>query len=779
MLFIRDFRIKFNWLIASFFVSIGLLLPFSISCTAQPPEDLALKSLRELTKDGRLPAESVVAGLESRFAGTKTSGLARLLRARIKLENGDANGAAQLLDSPIFAQKTELGDYALWLRGKAFLEVNNRDAAHKIFAELVQKYPTSMRAKEAKMIWANSLLTNGQASQVPTVLQSLISENNADALLLTAKSYEQATNQTQAINFYRKVYFYGAGTKASDEAEAKLKELQQDLTPQNAEEILARANDLFKKNKYSDAAKAFEEYLRNFSRNITAEIQLKRLKSYVNTRQMAPANAAFNAIPLSADEKQEAFYELATGYAKSRQLDEARNIVNDMQQKFPKSDWTPKTMVAIAEEAGKQRRKLDEDYYLKSTLALYPESVYVAKAQFELAWNQHEQKNYDVSSTMLIEHLARYVDEDNTFRGQTGYWAARDSEKADKIDEACALYEATMYRYGANWYGYLALDRLMVLRRQGKCQTPPNFPVNSLIPKAVENLRVVTVAAETATPKELERAEKSDELSTIGLFDWATDELEEAQKTAENSPKINLALAKYYKKRGENVRALLALAKSYPDYPQMFPEEMGQEEWDIFYPLLNWNEIKFWAGKRDLDPYQVAGLIRQESVFNPKAASSARAYGLMQLLVPTARAMARKYSETNSSSISSTALYNPSLNIELGTAYMREQLSKYGRIEYMAVAYNAGPGRVVRWRNELPLQIDEYVEEIPFRETQGYVKGVIRNSAQYRRLYDMDGSFKSNVGTKALRGQIDSKPAEQFAKENPEVDVERKRKMAE
>ena len=268
-------------------------------------------------------------------------------------------------------------------------------------------------------------------------------------------------------------------------------------------------------------------------------------------------------------------------------------------------------------------------------------------------------------------------------------------------------------------------------------------------------------------------------MSTIGLFDWAFDELKEAKKSANNSPKINLALAKHYRLKGDNVGALLALKNSYPDYPQMFPEEMGREEWDIFYPLIHWNIIKYWAKQRNLDPYQVAGLIRQESIFDPNAKSSANAYGLMQLVVPTARMMARKYSKTSPSSIYGSTLYNPRLNIELGTAYMREQLSKYGRIEYMSVAYNAGPGRVVRWRRELPLQMDEFVEEIPFSETRGYVKGVIRNSAQYRKLYDMNGNFKPNVGTRALRGQIDTKRADQFAKENPKILVERKRKTAE
>ena len=293
------------------------------------------------------------------------------------------------------------------------------------------------------------------------------------------------------------------------------------------------------------------------------------------------------------------------------------------------------------------------------------------------------------------------------------------------------------------------------------------------MPKAAENLKLITVAAETSTPKELERAEKSEELSTVGLFDWAIDELKEAKRTADNSPKINLALAKHYRLKGDNVNALLSLAKSYPDYAQMFPEEMGREEWDIFYPLIHWNDIKHWAKQRNLDPYQVAGVIRQETIFDPKAKSGADAYGLMQLLIPTARSMARKYG--SQAVIDGNSLYNPQLNIELGTAYMRDQLTKYGRIEYMAVAYNAGPGRVVQWSKTLPLEMDEYVEKIPFRETKGYVQGVIRNSAQYRRLYDENGKFKPNVGTRPLRGEIDSKPREQFAKEFPEIVLDESR----
>src|SRR5262249_30262862 len=153
-----------------------------------------------------------------------------------------------------------------------------------------------------------------------------------------------------------------------------------------------------------------------------------------------------------------------------------------------------------------------------------------------------------------------YVDKDTTNRGKAGYWAARDSEKSGNIANACALYNGVNYRYGANWYGYLATKRLADLRAQGQCRSEQT-PADQQVARAVANLKTVTVAAETSTEKEQVRVNKSDDLSTIGLFDWAIDELNEAKKTVANSPKVNMALARHYRLKGDNVNALLSLAK--------------------------------------------------------------------------------------------------------------------------------------------------------------------------------------------------------------------------
>ena len=772
MLFYKNLRFSLVSFITNFLIILCfVLVPLSTSCSAfvrQMSEDDALKTLRQLTKDGKLPPENVVLEIENRFSKTKTGALAKLLRARIRFENNDFDGAASILNADVFRQKTKLADYALWLRGRALQQAGKHAEAMTIFAELAKDFPTSLRYREAKLMWANSASQAGQTDKIPNFLQGLNEKNQADALLVTAKAFETQGNQPQAIAFYRKVYFYGAGTDASKEAETKLTALGQNLAPQNAEELLTRADKLYAAKNYAEAQTAYGNLMLNFPNSNTPNINLKRLIASANLRQTADAQAAFNLIPNSADERAEAYYQLALGYAKARQWEQARATVEEMRQKFPKSDFTPKTLVDVGLAARDAKNSSDESYFLKTAVFAYPSAIVVASAQFELAWLEHENNNFQMSSKLLTEHLARYADKDTTNRGKAGYWAARDSEKTGKIAEACALYDGVLYRYSANWYGYLAIQRLTTLRGQGKCQTAPNFPADSFVPKAIANLKTVTVAAETSTPKELERTEKAEELGIVGLFDWAIDELKEAQKTADKSPKVNFALAQHYRFKQDNVNALLALAKSYPDYSQMFPEEMGQAEWDIFYPLTNWSDIKYWAKQRNLDPFQVAGFIRQESVFNPTAKSGANAYGLMQLIIPTARAVAKKYN-SSTGAINGETLFQPALNIELGTAYIRDQYDKYFRTEFVAVAYNAGPGRVGQWQKTLPSEMDEFVEAIPFRETKGYVQGIIRNSAQYRRLYDENGKFKPNVGSRPLRGEIDSKPREQFAQEFPEI----------
>jgi soluble lytic murein transglycosylase len=283
------------------------------------------------------------------------------------------------------------------------------------------------------------------------------------------------------------------------------------------------------------------------------------------------------------------------------------------------------------------------------------------------------------------------------------------------------------------------------LSRTTQAQT---FPPDSIVTRAIANLQTVTVAEETAGADADTRIIKADELDNVGLDELALKELATAGENAPDSPKINLAIAKIHRSKDDNVRALNTLRRSFPDYSQMKPEEMTREQWDVFYPLAYWDIIVQESRARNLDPYQVAGLIRQETIFTARARSGAAAYGLMQVLVPTAKLTARKYGVSRE--ITAETLYEPRLNIQLGTAYLRDQIDKFGRIEYVAAAYNAGPARIPAWKATLPAEIDEWAEAVPFKETRGYIQGVVRNRLQYMRLYDDQGNFRPEVGARAV-----------------------------
>ena len=143
----------------------------------------------------------------------------------------------------------------------------------------------------------------------------------------------------------------------------------------------------------------------------------------------------------------------------------------------------------------------------------YPGNIEVTPAQFYIAWQAHEAKNFAEAGRLLTEHLALYAGNNSDFRGKAAYWAARDSERAGNRAWAMSLYGALQKRYDANWYGYLAKQRLEDLQRAGV--RPQTVSPGSTEAKAIANLETVTVAEETAGANEDAHIVKADQLGTV------------------------------------------------------------------------------------------------------------------------------------------------------------------------------------------------------------------------------------------------------------------------
>jgi soluble lytic murein transglycosylase len=179
---------------------------------------------------------------------------------------------------------------------------------------------------------------------------------------------------------------------------------------------------------------------------------------------------------------------------------------------------------------------------------------------------------------------------------------------------------------------------------------------------------------------------------------------------------------------------LRAMKSLVPDYMGLSIGSTPHQFWEMLFPLPYRAELTADATSRHLDPFLVAGLIRQESEFNPAALSHANAYGLTQVRPATGRQYAR---QAGLSRFTTQSLLQPAANLKIGTSYLRSMLDQHGgSVEQTLAAYNAGPARAADWINGKRFREPaEFVESIPFTETRDYVQAVLRNADIYRRLY--------------------------------------------
>jgi soluble lytic murein transglycosylase len=167
-----------------------------------------------------------------------------------------------------------------------------------------------------------------------------------------------------------------------------------------------------------------------------------------------------------------------------------------------------------------------------------------------------------------------------------------------------------------------------------------------------------------------------------------------------------------------------------------------QNDLTLRYPIIYTTDIKRQAAALNVDPAFIYAIIRQESMFNPKAVSWVGAQGLMQLMPNTAKMLIE---QDKSTLHLKNKLTNPSLNIRLGSLYLKNLLNKNdNNPALVAAAYNAGPGRVRQWLNTTDVSdIDMWIDSIPYTETRNYVKRVMTYMVIYQHLLGYEPSLKT------------------------------------
>src|SRR6202035_1806601 len=187
-------------------------------------------------------------------------------------------------------------------------------------------------------------------------------------------------------------------------------------------------------------------------------------------------------------------------------------------------------------------------------------------------------------------------------------------------------------------------------------------------------------------------------------------------------------------RRGRRAESIILLREAFPALGTAYQASVPQEILYAYYPLDFGDAIQSAAAAAHLPAALVAGIIRQESAFDPRATSRVGARGLMQLMPVAARETARDLGLA----LRRASVYDPALSVRLGAAYFKQVLDSFGGdVELALAGYNSGPNRIRRlWAAAGPAaRVDDFVENLGIAETRDYVKRILVLADSYRQLY--------------------------------------------
>jgi soluble lytic murein transglycosylase len=347
----------------------------------------------------------------------------------------------------------------------------------------------------------------------------------------------------------------------------------------------------------------------------------------------------------------------------------------------------------------------------QAVLTRAPDSPAAASARWELAWLEYRAGRYR-DAALAFRQLSTTV---GSLRLAGLYWAGRSVDHLGEKSAAQALYREVLSKGPQGYYGILAARRV---------RDKPPAPVAAPVNLAKDPIGLLRSDA---------RYQRAQALGSIGFDGFAVLELEALGRDTGADGDRAWALGVAFADLGEAGRSLRYLRRALGAAVEAGAPGLPPRLWQLYYPLGYGEHVRTAAQAVGLDPYVVAAVIREESSYDPRARSVVGAVGLMQLMPDTARFVAQ---ELGRPLRDLALLWEPPVNITLGSRYLAQLATRFQDPLLAVAAYNAGPHRVQRWVAERPrVDMEEFVDQIPFDETRGFAKRVFTSWHHYRRLY--------------------------------------------
>ena len=665
------------------------------------------------------PAVSRPAGRQATESAT-----ARFARGAVLIASQDFAGGLPLVRATDLAV-TPLAAYSRYYTGVALLGLRRAQEAEAILAS-VGNMPVGYLEEAVPLRLAEAATAAGHADRAVDVLEDLSDEEDLtspEAVLVQLGAALEATGERdKAFRAYQRVYYeYPLAGEATTAQAGMERLLTPGLLPAERFQLeRERAEALFAARRWAQARPAFAALARSAGRDDRELIALRLAECDHYLGRHRDAREALTPYLDDASREAEArFFHLTATRSLGDQTTYVR-LARELVADHSDSSWAEETLNNLASHYITNDDDESADQVFRELARLFPKSRYGDRAAWKVGWQAYKQDRFADAAETFEAAAAAFRRSD--YRPSWLYWAARSRDQLGTRPAANALYRIVAADYLNSYYGRLA-STLLAERRE-----PAVRPIVAVdptpMPPLVPNDAVIRA------------------LIAAGLHDDALREVDYARDKWGDSPALQATVAWIRNRRGltagandrfVDVRgAITIMRRAYPQFMAAGGEQLPPDVLRVIFPLDYWPLIKKYSDTHKLDPYLMTALIAQESTFTPDVRSSANAVGLMQLIPGTGRRYAAKLGIRYSAQI----LTQPETNIRLGMRYFKDLMDRFGGAHFALASYNAGENRIDRWIDERPgFTQDEFIDDIPFPETQTYVKRILGTADDYRRLY--------------------------------------------
>lgn len=712
----------------------------------------------EVYRDGRTEdALKIFRDISVRFNEPEVVGISSFMAGSIiaRSESLSMSDSSEEYLNRVYSNYPLIGDYALYTLAGVYEKKGDYSKAADSYMEVFSTYPNSVLQKKSLIRAADLYIASGDTGKGRSVYETFLSRYSKDrsvphALYGIGISYIMEDNVAQAFIYLERIWVEYPASPVSLSAKNVMEWLKKEgyePPPNKVIDYFKRGESLFNAGLYEEAAAEYKRFLverESVSAGEERDAYYKLSLSYYNARDLKEAEDAleFFLNTCSNDKRTgEALYSLGRNYLREGKdnayVKSSKAYINLYRNKEKRPEVIYRLGMYYAD-----KKEINTAFrYLDKVIREYPHTDFASDSKWSKGWLLYKEKKYkkalSVFNNILKEKNSTYL------LPKTLYWKAKVLEAMDDHDGMEKSLCQLCNRHNGSFYCLFAGGNFDI-----PCVRTENpHPLNPL-PRGGGGYEGMTIIppphiAETVGGEDegadakrvLPEDTKIKLLFYLGFKEEAADEIRRIQNRLKEEKDIEMAvsLSSLLYEAGEYNTSLGVLYTNFSKETLYSGRDIDMKVWRLMYPDGYNKLVKKYAEENSVDPFLLYALIREESWFNKEAVSSSGAIGLMQLMPKTASSI------MNVPHVDRSTISDPGTNISLGARFFSDLLRRFSGNKILAIAsYNAGPNAVTRWLKERSgFEMDEFIEDIPYKETRDYVKKVFSSYNEYQRINSM------------------------------------------